>query len=184
MADHDILKKVINDELFVDIIMEHGRNIARLKECGTEAKLKLVKVCGLPDNSVLLNLDKSKEPKSLFKAGKGQRKRCDYVLFTELDGRKIMIFIELKSGRTKRQDIIRQFKGAECIIDYCESVIKRFYNHIDLFVMYEKRFVIFHKAPSMAQRTTRLTPAIYKNNKPESFLKIPNPVNLNLKELV
>jgi hypothetical protein len=89
----------------------------------------------------------------------------------------------MKSGRLNMAEIQRQFKGAECVIDYCDAVLNRFHGQHGLFKSYKKRFVIFYK-PSMDKRTTQPFETPTTNDSPERALKYPSPHNPSIKKLL
>jgi hypothetical protein len=177
------------DELLVDkmkgFISNNGRRFAILKECGIESKLKRIDVYDVPEGSILINLDRYDQPDSLFKNHKGQRKRCDYVLVTTVENRDILLFIEMKSARIKNIEIEQQFKGAECVIDYCDAVLNRFHGQDNLLKKHIKRFVIFYKSYSIAKRPTRPPKSPQQSNDiPKRAYLYPDPIRPSLHTLV
>ncbi len=177
----EALRELLVDDIIGDIIHEHGICSVRLREKGSDAKLKQVDLLGIPENSVLIKLDAYEQPLSLFKGRKGERKRCDYILFTVLDGKGYALFIELKSAKLKKPEYICQFKGAECVVDYCHSALQRFHNH-DRLKAFSKRFVVFYR-PRIAKLRTRSQPTI-GNTSPEKALRYPAPHNPSLRKLL
>jgi hypothetical protein len=150
----EILRELLMPDLLGEIVSDNGSRFALLREQSPDAKLKRVDIQGVPAGSLLIKLDSYEPPVSLFKGDRGQRKRCDYVLFTVFGGQGYVLFIELKSATLKRTQYIAQFKGAECAIDYCHAVLKRFYGHDQLVSSFSRRFVVFYK-PRIAKRPTR-----------------------------
>lgn len=183
MAGLDELKLLLMDRMFGEFGLENGRRFAMLKETGIDAKLKKVMIYDVPENTVLLKLDEYEQPHTLFKEGNGQRCRCDYVLITEIGTSKYIIFIEMKSKNFKNNNVIKQFKGAECLIDYCDSALNRFYDLNDKLKHYKKRFVLFYKSTSVRKSPSR-QPSSNRNSTPDSMLKYPNPVNPTISSLV
>ncbi len=182
MNSLDALKELLVPTILKDFVNIHGKTCARLKENSPNAKLKQIDIFGVPTNSILIKLDEYAQPSTLFKNDKGQRKRCDYVLFFQIHNQGIALFIELKSNKVKNSEIIRQFKGAECILDYCNATLKRFHNHDTLLKNYSKRFVVFYK-PRIAKKRTR--PKIKPNNTiPENALKYPATQNISLRSII
>lgn len=169
----EILRELLVPDMLGEIVSEGDARYARLQELSPDAKLKRVDIKGVPAGSLLLKLDSYEPPVSLFRGDRGQRKRCDYVLFTVLDGSGYALFIELKSATLKRAQYIAQFKGAECAIDYCHAVLKRFYSHDRLLSSFSKRFVVFYK-PRLAKKPTRPGPAA-GNISPEKALLYSTP---------
>lgn len=189
MIDILELRNLFNDEIIGGIGTENNRNFVRLKEKSENAELKKVDIYDVPDNSLLIKIDATKPPHSLFKTNKGECRRCDYILISEIENKPILLFIEMKSTKKIREpsEIIKQFHGAECIIDYCNAILERFHNKKMFFNDFNKYFVVFYK-PRIAKRNTR--PAKEKaahpgrNNTPESMLKYPSPHNPSLNQLI
>ncbi len=183
MIDTTALLALLVDGLFGIISEKDGRRFARLQESGMEASLKRVDICDVPDGTLILNLDKYEQPKSLFKGKQGERQRCDYVLITALENQPFLIFIELKSKTLKNSEIERQFKGAECVMDYCDAALDRFHGQNGLLRQCQKRFVVFYR-PHLAKQRTRPVIPSQKNDSPQRALKYPAPQNPSLKRLV
>ncbi|MGO8878218.1 MAG: hypothetical protein ACLPVO_08815 [Desulfomonilaceae bacterium] len=178
-----LLEELFAGNLYVSTFVEYGRNCVKLKETRKNADLREVTIMDLPNNSIVLNIEKFEQPKTLFKGKNGECKRCDYILLLTDEKQKILLFIEMKSGRFSNAGVQRQFKGAECVIDYCDAVLERFHGQNGLFKSYEKRFVIFYK-PSLAKRTTQPFKTPTKNDSPERALKYPSPHNPSIKKLL
>ena len=100
--NEDLLKKLFINDLFT-VSQEKGKHFVRLKERGEKAKLRQVDIYGVENNSVVLDIDKYQNQNLIFKGQLGENKRCDYLLFTELDKQKIILFIELKSRKIKKK---------------------------------------------------------------------------------
>lgn len=184
MVEMDVLKDLLVEALLGEVTIFNERRCAVLKESGADAKLKRVDIYDIPDGSLLLNLDKYEQPKSLFRDEKGQRQRCDYVLVTKVENRKLLLFIEMKSSKLKNTEIQKQFKGAECVIDYCNAALTRFHDQSDLLKKLEKRFVVFYKPHSIPKRSTRPAAPSSKNDTPEKAYRYASPINPSLKSLV
>jgi hypothetical protein len=178
-----VLHDLLMENLFGVISIKDGRRFARLKETGVDAKLKQVDIYDVPEGSLLINLDAYEQPKSLFKGQKGERQRCDYVLVTRIDDQPFLVFIEMKSAALKDSDISRQFKGSECVLDYCDVTLDRFHGQNGFLRQFNKRFVVFYR-PRLAKQRTRLGKPPRGNDSPERALKYPSPHNPSLKTLV
>ena len=188
--DTDVLNELFSDNLMGDFGKKNGRRFARLKETDKGAKLKRVDIFDVPKESMLIKLDSTEPPHSLFKNGKGKCRRCDYVLITQTKYKRIILFIEMKSAkRVPVREVKQQFRGAECVIDYCNATLKRFHDQTDFFGKYEKRFVVFYK-PSISKKATRLpkksgyVKTSKTNDKPEDMLKYHAPINPSLQSLI
>lgn len=75
------LKELFADNLHVSTFVKHGRNCVRLKETAKNALLREVTIMDLPTDSIVLNIEKFEQPKTLFKGRNGECKRCDYILY-------------------------------------------------------------------------------------------------------
>jgi len=182
MMDTSSLRALLVDEMFGVVSETDGRRFARLKESGAEARLKRVDIYDIPDGTVLLNLDMYNQPRSLFKGEQGERQRCDYVLITAMGNQPVLVFIELKSSALKNTEIERQFKGAECVMDYCDAALNRFHGQNGLLRQCQKRFVVFYR-PRLAKQRTRPANLSRRNDSPERALKYPAPQNPSLRRL-
>jgi len=178
-----LLEELFAANLYMSTFVEYGRNCVKLKETRKNADLREVTIMDLPNNSIVLNIEKFEQPKTLFKGKMGECKRCDYILVLTEEKQKILLFIEMKSGRLNMAEIQRQFKGAECAIDYCDAVLNRFHAQDGFFKSYKKRFVIFYK-PNLAKRTTQPFITSVKNDSPERALRYPSPHNPSIKKLL
>lgn len=78
----EALRELLVDNIIGKMVHEHGVRSVRLREKGLDAKLKQVNLLGVPEDSLLIKLDAYQQPLSLFKGRKGERKRCDYILFS------------------------------------------------------------------------------------------------------
>lgn len=183
MVDIEIMKKLLVDDLFSPISEKDGRSFARLKESGIDARLRRVDIYDVSEDSLLIKLDKYDQPKSLFKGTEGERKRCDYVLITSINSQSYLLFIEMKSKRVKPSEFIKQFKGAECLMDYCDATLKRFHEQNNFFEGFKKRFVVFYKIPLSKQRT-RSIDSFGNNSTPDKALTYLSPHNPSLEKLV
>jgi hypothetical protein len=183
----NLLRNLFVDDLFVTVYQESGRYFVRLKEQGKDAKLEQVDIYGVGNDAILLNIDKYKKQQVIFKGELGENKRCDYILLTEMNGQKIMLFIELKSKTVKHSEVIKKFKATECLIDYCNEILNKFLNDNSL-KEYIRLFVVFYKHNIPKRKTRPIPPrpiSSFKN--PEKFLRYPSPfssIKINLNKLV
>lgn len=192
MADLAVLKELFEHDILGQISSSpvNNRRFTRLKELGIDARLKTVDLMDIPDDSVVLKMDTYQPPSTLFqghkgnlfRGHKGENKRCDYVVITSLDSRDILLFIEIKSSHFNDNEVQQQFMGAECAIDYCNAVLKRFYKRDGYFDSFDKRFVVFYKAGSISKTPTRIESP--NNIFPSGYLKYPNPHEPSIRKLV
>jgi len=57
-----------------------------------------------------------------FSNTKGVKKRCDYIIFSELNGQLFALIIELKAGQ---QGAMPQLNAGECFVDYVIDTVNR-----------------------------------------------------------
>ena len=182
--DIQVLRDLLVDKLTnTPVQTKHGRGCITLKESGADAKLKKVDLYDVSEDSLVIKLDRADPPKSLFKSDKGVRRRCDYVVITRMSDVYFMIFIEMKSKRQPRKEIEEKFLGSECIVDYCDATLRRFFSEDAYFRKVKRRFVLFYKPP-LAKRRTRPSKASLRNDTVARVLKYASPVNPSVKELI
>lgn len=144
------LKKIVRPESFeeaqgaADLVLEE-------RDGSNPYKIQLK---GVPAGSLLLKTDDFEPQHHFLIKGKGLRKRADFAL---IDHDRI-IFIELKSGRVDKKEIERQFNGAKCVIDYCASIGKHFFNDPNFLapaVNTQDCVLLFKNRISIKKRNTR-----------------------------
>lgn len=183
MKRFEPLRELLVENLIDSVFSANGRRCVRLKEEGADARLNKVDILDVPNGSILIKLDEVEQPKTLFKGKRGERQRCDYVLLTRFKGTPFLVFFELKSRTVKKKEVTKQFKGAECLMDYCDAALNRFFHQNDLLKACEKRFVVFFKPAIAKQATRQATPAM-SNASPETPFKYAAPRNPSLKALI
>ena len=183
MSNLDILNQLLAEDLIETICTIKGRRAARLKETGHDAKLKKIDLMDIPENAILIKLDNTREPLTLFKGDKGECKRCDYILFIEKNNDKKIIFIELKSFVLSNSDILKKFKSSQCLIDYCDSVLKRFFNKENLLSSYRKSFILFYHR-SVRKNKSRQPISINKINVDGDYIRYANPESISINILL
>jgi len=110
-----------------------GYNIT-LTENDLTAGLRKLVINNVPKNTSLIALQQysdlglGNKMKSILNDAPGIFKCCDYLIITIVDNKLHLIFVEIKSEKINPSDIIKQFKGASCFIDYCNSIMEYFYN--------------------------------------------------------
>jgi len=188
VQDLNLLKSVLAQGLFQNITAKNGSYSACLKENGANASLKEVEIIDIAKDSVLLKMDRIKAPDKLFRKGRGQLKRCDYLLITEVFKKKLMIFIEMKpigkNASEFKEEIIQQFKSTDCIVDYIKSVLSKFYDENAPFKNHEKRYIQLYKS-IIDKKSTRINKSSSKHNIPTNYYKYPiSEKTISLKTLI
>jgi hypothetical protein len=139
MTDTDILQQLISTSAAVQIKQQqqHKRNYVEL--CKPQTNNSCVKICGLPDDTIVIQADKFPPPSTIFQGNKGECKRADYILISE--EKKCIIFLEMKKTSDSQKTIVSQLKGAQCVMKYCQEVGISFWNKSNFLNDYKHRFV-------------------------------------------
>ncbi len=144
-----------------------------LKERDSNATLTKIEIRGISSDTYALKFDDAILARFLVKKCP-PRKCCDYIVVACLDTRPCLLFIEMKSSDNyESEEVIAQLTGAECAIDYCDSILNRFYGLSECFKLAEKRFFLFYKSPTIQKRQTRPTPKSYIPNTARTFHRFP-----------
>lgn len=105
---------------------------------------------GVCSGSILVRFHGSGPVPHLIVNKNGYYKNCDYALFTKIDGRPTVFFIELKSTNFEEHKVAQQLRGGACIADYLLGFAERF---LDIpRIEYQERYVLFHRS----RRNSRL----------------------------
>lgn len=142
----------------------NGLQELRLTESGGGAKRSRVEIWGVSQHSILVKMDATDQPSRLFKKESGARKRCDYALFTVHNKKRFLLFVELKSGRVCCNEIAQQFRGAKCLIKYCDVVLRDIRNQSGILDTCEVRYVVVYKQRIKKKGTRNTTPVANGNN--------------------
>ena len=143
-----------------------------------------VTICGLPKNAIVIKVDDFFSVERIFSGSKNECKRSDYVIIAENNGKKHVLYIELKSTSDLEHKIIDQLKGSVCFIDYCRSIAKWFWEKDNFLNGYKHRFVSLRHINTRKKKTRIINQERRINDSPSRFLKISSPNNLNYKMLV
>jgi hypothetical protein len=167
---------ILDTVLIPDIITAIDNQTAKLVETDKSAKLKLVQISNIPIDSTLIKGEDTQIKNFFRNIGRGHNMRCDYLLVAN----NTIFFIELKTNAdapvTLADQCINKFKAAKCVVEYFNNVLFEF-NKLSFFNQKEKRFVLFHLAPSINKTTTSLRPltntTLNLNDRPEHFKSFP-----------
>lgn len=180
--DTGVIKKLLDPSALTLPIMASGINELQLKESDPSASLKLVRIRGVPKNTLLIKVDGASPLNSLLSAEKGIRQRCDYLVLTEKDNAPVLVYCELKSRNASASEIARQFKGGVCIVRYFDSLLEKFLGTNDYFASIDKvYFVAFSKVKGWKRGSKKFGIAL--NTTEEKFCKCPRDY-VSLNELI
>lgn len=133
-------------------------------------KIYSIEITGLPMDSFVFKADAFPQPQALFNDVQEVRKRADYILLAKDSDKKRIVFIEMKSSKDSEHGIIAQLRGAACIMDYCNAVLKRVWGDSACVKGFEERFVsCSHASGKKGTRPKRNDPI---HNVPANLLKL------------
>ena len=138
-----------------EVLTQSGE--ALLTETDKKAKLKQVTVKSLSANTLIYRSDKVKFEK-LLNSPYGTR-HCDYVILTEYNETKRVLYIEMKSTSFKPEKYSEQLKGAEAMFHLICKVGSSFDLTSESVTDYQPHYVVLHKLPLTKSLTTLKIPA-------------------------
>lgn len=150
-------------------------------QAGTTVEIK-----GLPPDSIVIRAEDFKDPLTVFKGSKGERKRADFVIVSNDENeRKWIICLETKGGNKARTEVVAQLKGAACFISYCKCIGKSFWESGEFLDGYEYRFVSVARLNDPRKRRTELFYFTERlHDRPEVFLKISRIFSIHFSKLI
>lgn len=163
MSDIAILRQMIKDDVLVKIENEYDKFVVKLIDSGCSVSIK-----NLPQDTIVIKADKFPVPQNFFIGEKGECKRADFIIISE--EKKVILFLELKGNGEEAHNIIKQLKGAKCVLAYCKAAAENFWQQNNFLVSYHCRYVGFTKI-NMNKKPTRQSSGVLHDS-PEKFLKI------------
>lgn len=179
--DLNILDEMIQDTAKTKLIEYHEKQKVILTE--TEGIDYFVTIHQIPQNTLVIKSDDFAEPQTFFQGKRGECKRSDFVIITDDDKGKFIIFVEMKASSASEEKIVQQFKGAECLIAYCQKIGQLFWNYENFLTDYKRRFISIKqiklsRPPSREKRSPKI------HDRPENMLKISYTKDLIFKKLI
>jgi len=173
-----ILSELIEQSALVPLEKKNGKLVIKLKESGIEDCVCFIS--NIPSDTIVIKADKFPAPKSFFRSDKGECKRADFIIVSE--EKKVILYIELKAGTHEPTHIIKQLKGAHCVISYCKEIGKQFWNETRFLDEYKHRYIAMVNL-SISKKPSRHRQAVLHDS-PHKFLKISSPGYLQFNQLV
>ena len=156
MSDINLLYRMIKDTSIISVEQEeNGKRLLILEETGSAQDSGYsFEIQGVPEDHIAIKSDSFKAPVEFFERKKGQCRRSDYIIVAKYKDRNWIVFIELKRGKSDRGKIVQQLKGSQCLMDYCMSLGRTFWDRANFLNdgKYHKRFVSIKKI-SMNKRS-------------------------------
>ena len=183
--DIEILREMFHPAALVALQPGQGKPAVELTDAKADTT---VEIKGLPRKSVVIRAEDFEVPPTVFSPTNGQRKRADFVIVSNEDTNRWIIYIETQAGNYKTAaHIIAQLKGAQCFIGYCKCIGKSFWESEEFLDGYESRFVSIAGLNLEKQGTRSYFPHIQSKGKlhdtPDAFLKILGSPNLYFRHL-
>ena len=179
MDDFDILRELFKENALArvekdEIILEEQNNQSSYTLNITRA----------PYDTIAFKADMFPAPGNIFKGDRGECKRADYVIFTREDGRKRIVYVEMKEGTGgTNRDIELQLRGAKCLVAYCRAIVQEFWKENRFLENYAERFVSVRNIRIDKRPTRGLKTPVH--DAPEKMLRLTAPKGiLQFNELV
>ena len=150
-----------------------------------------VEIKGLPHDSIVIRAEDFEDPLTVFKGSKGERRRADFMIVSNEEQGKWIIYIETQAGNYKRRrEVIEQLKGALCFVHYCKCVGKEFWEWEEFLDGYQYRFIsmVDINSNKETKKTRHYSPHIQSRGRlhdtPDAFLKILRSPSLYFRKLL
>ena len=179
MPDMLILSEMINENALMSLQDEYGKPFVKL--CEPQAPDSSATIRNLPADAIVIKVDAFRSPDEIFQGRNGECKRADYVIISAQ--KKCILYIEIKRTKDGWDQIVKQLKGAQCFVKYCQEVGKAFWNQPTFMAEYKSCFVSIGHT-SIAKRKTRITKSSSKHDAPEKAMKIDWPNYLQFNQLI
>ena len=114
MNDIEILREMLNRTARVPLQQMGNLSSVELKDRQGQTTVKITK---LPYNSIVIKADAFEPRRVIFNGLKNERKRADFVIVSNDNGKKWIICIEIKRGNIDKEEVIAQLRGARCVMD-------------------------------------------------------------------
>ena len=177
---------MIEESAKVNIKSNRGSDKASVTLKEPQSPTSKVKIYGLPLDAIVIKVDNFKSPDTILTEKKGQRKRADYIIVANKNGKKSILYIEMKTTNDGNKNIIKQLKGSVCFVGYCKGIAKEFWNEEKFLSEYHPRFVCFARTGSIQKQPIRMTKKHKHNGTPERMMKLgyPSKPQLQFNKLV
>jgi hypothetical protein len=178
MEDIDLLKALFGDKLIEAVKNNYDKYEILLKEESVNNNYS-ISISNVPDYAIAIKTDNFPDLKGFFECSsdRGQCKCADFVIVAD----KNLVFIELSSTKKQENEVKAQLKGAECVVEYCKSIIKNFYQTSSFSTQYNHSFVSIYNIGGNKITNKHRNQDNCEVNK---FLKINAPKNIQFNQLL
>ena len=182
-SDLEILQALIRDEALASVEHSTNRKTLILKESGNQKRSAYsLKIRNVPDDVIAFKADAFPAPNCIFKNGKGECKRADFVIVASDNRANWIVYIEMKSGKGhSEKETVQQLRGAQCLVAYCRAVGQEFWQEPKFLEKenYLQRFIRVRDIG--AQKRPSIPPKSVQHDVPERMLKINAPPKNSLR---
>lgn len=176
-----VLSQMIHSDARLSLESRYSRpSIQLIEDSSSDSR---VEIAGLPDNAIVIKIDAFSDPGHFLNNEKGECRRADFAIVAEVGSKRRILIIELKRTNAQSNHLTQQFKGARCVMAYCEEVARQFYDCKDFLNGFEYRYVSFCRT-NIRKTRTRIKQNSNNHNKPHRFLKISHPNRVEYNHLV
>ncbi|MCY4225355.1 MAG: hypothetical protein OXF06_11030 [Bacteroidetes bacterium] len=124
----DIFRKMIVEKALVTVQKNNqNKNYLVLKEDASSPQYS-VRILHTPDDTIAIKSDVFSFPIKIFQCMHNECKRADYVIIAHDEGKKWIVYVELKKGRCNNSHIVNQLKGSKCFVEYCRVIGQTFFD--------------------------------------------------------
>lgn len=167
--DFDTLKKSLSS---YGNVCSLGQYVMR--ETGSDATLKEVTIRDIPENSLVIKMDKIKFT-NLFNSNVikswGFNKHSDYLIVTQ----DRLVFVEMKSRTSVNSELEekcrKKFLSDSCTINYADDIFIKLLSKNSFFNNKKTHYVLLYQSVSVNKKNF-LNLSQPSNNTPETFRKI------------
>lgn len=181
MSDIDVLKDMFKDSAIVKLDDSYKKKKVKLTE--PQCPQSELTINGIPEDSIVIKSDALKLTETIFKGTKGEGKRGDYIIISETNKQKVIIYIELKNTTDSEKEIIQQLKGSYCFSHYIQKIGNEFWEEKEFLSRYNHRYVSFTHT-NIAKKTTRIDSIKGCNDKPNRMYKFSGAKTIQFNQLI
>lgn len=153
-------------------------------ETGREATLKKVQIVSVGQDAFAVRFDQCGFPgQKIFVDQHDMHSACDSIIFCVLDNEPFILCCELKSSEPNKSDVIKQFKSAQCFLDYLDSLLRTYHN--SSIKDWGRRYFLFYDRKSMPLRKSVLVEQrICDSPEKADFLPVENCEKIYIRKLL
>jgi hypothetical protein len=147
------------------VVVPEGRTVTLREEQCDDSEVTLSE---LPDDTLIVRLDRFPDARGFLKNEKGECGRCDFLVLTVYKGRSFALFLEMKRGKTEAHKITQQLRGGWCVFLYLEALLEKFHDKRRIAAGFRTRFAACRKT-KLDKRPIRPSAKLSGHDRPEKF---------------